>query len=279
MRRAWGAALGAVGVLGVLAAIAMAQSPPPTVGVTASATSIAAQVTGPVAAGPTTFRITKAASQKGLYVYVGLLNAGVSLDEFKAAMDRDDRREGDSSLGLTWVQASTFLAGDETTRDITLTLKPGQTYILVSEPETDQGPPPTRGISTFTTSATANGATLAAPDATIRMVGRRFRGAASLPRSGVVRLTNEDGVPHFAIAFPLRRGVSNARFGRVLRSGSERAFGSIIAGEPVGVQPIMSGGNTSNDQQVSFPRAGRYGFVCFFDEHHEQGMYRVITVR
>ena len=279
MRRAWGAAFGAVGVLGVLAAIAMAQSPPPAVTVTASPTSIAAQVTGPVAAGPTTLLITKAAANKGLFVYVGLLNAGVSFDEFKAAMDRDARTQGDLSLGLFSIQASASIAGEETTQDLTFTLKPGQTYVMVSEEETEDAPPRTRGYGTFTTSGTANGATLAAPDATIRMVGRRFRGAQSLPRSGVVRLTNEDGVPHFAIAFPLRRGVSNARFGRVLRSGSERAFGSIIAGAPVAVQPVISGGDTSNDQQVSFPRAGRYGFVCFFDEHHEQGMYRVITVR
>jgi plastocyanin len=279
MRRAWAAVLGVVGALGALTAIAMAQAPPPTVGVTASPTSVAAQVTGPVAAGPTTFRITRAASNKGLNVYFALLNAGVSFEEFQAALRADDRSQGDLSLGLVSVQASTSLEGGQTTRDVTFTLKPGLTYVMLSEPETEGGPPPTRGLGTFTTGTAANGATLAAPDATIRMVKRRFRGADTLPRNGVVRFTNEDGVPHFAIAFPLRRGVGAARFGRVMREGTEREFRRIIAGAPVAAQGIISGGGTANDQQVRFTRAGRYGFVCFFDGHESQGMYRVIRVR
>jgi uncharacterized cupredoxin-like copper-binding protein len=273
------AAIGAAGVLGVATAIAVAQAPPPTVAVTASPTSIAAQVTGPVAAGPTTFRITRAASEGGLSVYFALLNAGVSFEEFQAALRRDDRTRGDLALGLVSIQASTSLEGGQTTRDVTFTLEPGLTYVMLSEPETEDGPPPTRGLGTVTTSATANGATLAAPDATIRMVSRRFRGANSLRRNGVVRFTNEDGVPHFAIAFPLRRGVGAARFGRVMREGSEREFGRIIAGPPVSAQGVISGGGTVNDQQVRFTRAGRYGFVCFFDSHERQGMYRVIRVR
>jgi uncharacterized cupredoxin-like copper-binding protein len=279
VRRAWVAALGAAGVLAVVAAIAVAQTPPPTVTVTASPNSVAVQATGPIAAGPTTFRITKAASRAGLNVYFALLNSGVSLEEFQAALRSDDRTRGDLALGLVSVQASAWMQGEETTRDLAFTIEPGLSYVVLTEPETEDGPPPSRGIGTFTTSGTPNGAALAAPDATIRMVGRRFRGAASLPRRGVVRFTNEDGVPHFALAFPLRRGVSNARFGRVLRSGSERAFGRILAGEPIGAQGVISGGGTANDQQVSFPRAGRYGFVCFFDDHQNLGMYRVITVR
>jgi hypothetical protein len=273
------AALGAVGVLSVPTAIALAQAPPPTVPVTASPNSVAAQVTGPIPAGPTAFRITRAASDQGLSVYFGLLNAGVSFEEFQAALRTDDRTRGDSALGLVSIQASASLEGGETTRDVTFTLRPGLTYVMLSEPQTEDSPPPTRGFGTFTTSGTSNGATLAEPDATIRMVGRRFRGDRVLPRNGVVRVTNEDGVPHFAIAFPLRRGVGPARFGRVLRAGSERAFGRILAGAPVSVQGLISGGDTANDQQVRFPRAGRYGFVCFFDDHQDLGMYRVITVR
>jgi uncharacterized cupredoxin-like copper-binding protein len=278
VRRAWVAAIGAAGVLGVATAIAMAQAPPPTVAVTASPTSIAAQVTGPVAAGPTTFRVTKAAARRGLNVYFATLNAGVTVEEFRAAFQADNRDRGDTSIGLVSLQASAWMTGEETTRDVTFTLRPGATYVLISEPEPEDAPPATHGFGTFTTSGTSNGATAAAPDATIRMVDRRFRGARTLPRNGTVRFTNEDGVPHFAIALPLRRNVSNARFGRVLRSGNERQFGSIIAGEPIGAQGIISGA-TVNDQQLRFPRAGRYGFVCFFDSHERLGMYRVITVR
>jgi uncharacterized cupredoxin-like copper-binding protein len=273
------AALGAAGVLSAVTAIAMAQGPPPTVAVTASPNSVAAQVPGPIPAGPTTFRTTRTASGEGLTVYFALLNAGVSLEELQAALRRDDRTRGDSSLGLVSIQASVSLEGGETTRDVTFTLEPGLTYVMLSEEQTEDEPPSTRGFGAFTTSGTPNGATLAEPDATIRMVGRRFRGDRVLSRNGVVRFTNEDGVPHFAVAFPLRPGVGQARFGRALRASSERAFGRVIAGAPISAQGLISGGGTANDQQVRFPRAGRYGFVCFFDSHERQGMYRVITVR
>jgi hypothetical protein len=111
------------------------------------------------------------------------------------------------------------------------------------------------------------------------MRGLRFRGAATLPRQGTVRVVNQDGVPHFAIAFPLRPGVGAARLGRALRSNNERAFGRLVAGEPVEVQNLISGGDTANDNEVRFSRRGNYGLVCFFDEHHRLGMYRVVRVR
>jgi hypothetical protein len=111
------------------------------------------------------------------------------------------------------------------------------------------------------------------------MVGLRFRGARSLPRRGTVRVTNEDGVAHFAIAFPLRRGVTAARLGRALRSNSEAAFGRVVAGAPYSLQNLISGGRTANDNEVRFTRAGRYGLVCFVYEHHRLGMYRIVTVR
>ncbi len=75
------------------------------------------------------------------------------------------------------------------------------------------------------------------------MVGLRFRGDRVLPRRGVVRVQNGDGVPHFALAFPLRPGVTTKQFGRVLRSNSERAFGRISAGAPYGLQAIRRSGS------------------------------------
>lgn len=86
-------------------------------------------------------------------------------------------------------------------------------------------------------------------------------------------------MPHFALAFPLRPGVTTKQFGRVLRSNSERAFGRISAGAPYGLQGVISGGNVANDQEVRFARAGRDGFVCFFGEHHRLGMCRLVMVR
>lgn len=280
MRRAGVATLGAVIALAAVTAIAVAQQPVPTVGVTASGTSVAAQTSGPIPAGPTTFRVTRQPARSDLTVYFALLNAGVTLQQLQATLRRDDRRGGSESLGIAWVQASASLGAGETSRDLRFTLKPGQTYVLLSEVvRQNQNSPPARAFSTFTTSTTASGATLPRADARVRMAGLRFRGSAVLPRRGVVRVSNVDGVPHFAIAFPLRSTATRAQFGRALRANDERALERLVAGAPVAVQGLMSGGGTSNDQQVRFSRRGRYGLVCFFDEHHRLGMYRVVRVR
>jgi hypothetical protein len=272
--------LGAVVVVGVVAAaVAVAQQPVPTVAVTASPTSVALQPAGPVPAGPTRFEVARQGN-RDVSVYFALLNAGVSMQEFQAALRSDDRTGGDSTLGLVSIQASVSISGSERQHAATFTLKPGLTYVVLSEADEEGGRGPReRGITTFTTSGQSNGAAAPAPDARVRMVGLRFRGDRVLPRRGVVRVENRDGVPHFAIAFPLRRGVTSRQFGRVLRSNSERAFGRVLAGTPYGLQSIISGGNTANDQEVRFPRAGRYGLVCFFGEHHRLGMYRLVTVR
>jgi hypothetical protein len=279
MSRAGVATLAGVIALAAVAAVAVAQTPVPTVAVTASPTSISAQTTGALPAGPTAFQVTRQRARAGLSVYFGLLNAGVSVEQLQRALRRDDRTGGSSALGLVSLQASVSLSGAETRRDVTFNLKPGLTYVLVSEPETQDGPPPSRGVSTFTTSAAPNGAAAPRPDARVRMVDLRFRGDNVLPRRGTVRVENFGGVPHFAIAFPLRSRVTSAQFGRALRANSERALGRLLSGSPSTLQNLISGGGTANDQQVRFPRAGRYGLVCFFNEHHRLGMYRVVRVR
>jgi hypothetical protein len=193
-------------------------------------------------------------------------------------MARDDRTHGDSALGLVSIQASASLSGRETHRAVTFNVKPGVTYVMLAEQDTNTSGPPPRAFTTFTSSGDANGATAPAPAATIRMQGLRFKGAAVLPRNGVVRVKNEDGVAHFALAFPLRKGTTTAQLGRAVR-GNQRAFGRIVAGTPYTVQSVISGGETSNDQELHFQRRGRYGLVCFINGHERLGMYRVVSVR
>ncbi len=279
MRKVWAVALGAIIAATGLVAMAMAQTTVPVVAVTASPTSVAAQVPGPVAAGPTTLQISRTASRTGLSVYIATLNAGVTLPDLQAALRRDDRTpNGGSSLGLATVHASVTFEGSQTRRNVTLTLKPGLTYLMISEPDAENAPP-TRGIGSFATSADLNGATAPAPDATVRMEDLAFRGNATLPRRGTVRVQNFGAGPHIAIAFPLRSGVTSAQVGRALRSNSDAAIGRIVGGQPTALQTILSGGGNFDDQQVSFARAGRYALVCFINEHNRLGMYRVVTVR
>ena len=276
MPRATVAIVGAVLALGVAAGAGLAQQSVPTVAVTASPTSAAVGTTGPIPAGPTRFEVTPQGG-KPLSVYFLLLNSGVSLQDLQAAAAQDDKTGGDSTLGLIWVQGSVSVAGSQP-RALTFTLKPGLTYVVVSETQTENGPPQ-RAFTTFTTSGDSNGATAAAPGATIRMAGLRFRGDDVLPRRGVVRIQNSDGTPHIAVAIPLRRGVTARQFGRAIRTRSERAFRRIASGTPYDVQSIIGGGNLANDQEVQFPKAGRYGLVCFIYGHDQLGMYRIVNVK
>ena len=170
------------------------------------------------------------------------------------------------------------LAG-EASRAVTFTLRPGLSYLVVAESDPGEGGAVQRSFTTFETTHGPAGSPAPAPAATVRMQGLRFRGTKVLPRQGTVRVENRDGSAHIAVAFPLRRGVTNKRLGRVLGTSSERAFGRIIAGAPYVLQSVLSGGNTSNDVELAFPRPGRYGLVCFVGEHHRLGMHRVVTVR
>jgi uncharacterized cupredoxin-like copper-binding protein len=44
-------------------------------------------------------------------------------------------------------------------------------------------------------------------------------------------------------------------------------------------QSILSGGDTSNDGALSFPKSGKYALVCFIDQHDRLGMYKLVTVK
>jgi hypothetical protein len=279
MRRGAGVVALALGLaIAAMAGVAMAQQPVPTVTVNASSSAVAVVAAGPVPSGPTRFDFVRPTGGNDLGVYIALLVPGVSVEQLVQTLAREDRTEGDASLGLVSIQASASLSGSETHRAVTFNVKPGLTYVLLAQQEDDSAGPSSRAVTTFTSSGAANGATASAPAATIRMQGLRFKGSGVLPKDGVVRIENQDGVAHFALAFPLRPRTTTAQLGRALR-GSERALGRIIAGTPYIVQNVISGGETSNDQELRFPNKGRYGLVCFIQQHQRVGMYRVISVK
>jgi hypothetical protein len=187
----------------------------------------------------------------------------VSVDELRQSLTRPQEV---TALGQVFLEAAVAPG-----KPVTVDLRPNATYVAAVI--TDR----LRGLATFTTGA-PSGASTPRPDARIRMIDYGFRGPRTLPRRGRIRVENAGSTLHFAIAFPLRPGVPARQVGRALRGTNERALERVIAGAPVDVQGLISQGST-NDNEVSFGRRGRYAMVCFFAEHNRLGMYRIYRVR
>jgi len=271
------AVLATVVAVGAAAGLAMAQSGVPTVTVTANPAAAAVDATGPIPAGPTRINAVRpAGNNKDLSVYVVLRVPGVSLDQLLTTLASEDNTDNESALGLVSIQATASLPAGVASRAVTFNVKPGLTYDVVVEQDTEKGKIP-RSVTTLTSSATANGATAPAPAATYKMQGLRFRGPSTLKQKSTIRFQNRDGVHHFALAFPLRPGTTTAQLGKAVKN--EKVFRKIVAGAPYFAQDILGGGDTSNDNEVSFPKKGRYGFVCFIDGHDQLGMYKIVTVK
>jgi hypothetical protein len=265
--------------LGIVAGLATAQQSVPTVTINASPTGASVAPAGPIAAGPTRLNVVRPAGfTKGVSAYVALLVPGVTLEQLQKAIAADDADEGESALGLVSIQASVALDPSDKQRAATFTVKPGLTYYVLVEQNVEKGTPP-RSFTSFTSSGDVNGAAAPAPAATFTLKGLRFRGPKTLKQTSTVRFQNRDGVAHFALAFPLRKGTTTAQFGKAVKSESQRAFGRIAAGAPYMAQDVISGGDTTNDQELHFPKKGSYGLVCFIDGHERLGMYKIITVR
>ena len=255
--RKLGLIFGAILLVGVSVTLAAAQTSVPTVAVTAARGNITLEPSGPIAGGPTRFTFDGRGE-----LNLATLRAGVTVDQLRRTL----RRNEDAALRQVFLEAA-VLPG----RPVTVDLRPNTTYVAAARAGRSQA------ITTFTT-GTRSGARAPAPDGRIRMVDYGFRGPKTLPRDGRIRVRNDGTTFHFAIAFPLRPGTSGGEVRRAFRAGNERVFGRIVAGESVDVQGLVSQGSTT-DNEVRFPRRGRYAMVCFFGEHNQLGMYRVYRVR
>ena len=248
--------IGAVLLLGVPVTLAAAQSSVPTVAVSVSGSNVVLDPSGTIGAGPTRFTF----EGRGEF-NLATLRAGVSVDQLRQSLSNP---RSVKALGQVFLEA-TAAPG----KAVTVDLRPNTTYVAIAGRR--------QALTTFTTGG-PNGASAPRPDARIRMVDYGFRGPKTLPRSGRIRVANAGTALHFAIAFPLRRGVTGRQVNRAFRGTNERALERVVAGEPVDVQGLISQGST-NDNEVSFDRPGRYAMVCFFSEHNRLGMYRVYRVR
>ena len=189
--------------------------------VSAGGSSITLQPATSIAAGPTRFDFTRR-GRGDVDVSLVTLRAGVTTGELRRTLSRNQ----DAALALVFIEAGVSLSDATPTRSLTVDLRPNVTYVAVS----------IRGrsfaLATFTT-GTSNGARAPAPDATIRMVDYGFRGPSTLPRNGLIRVANRGTALHFALAFPVRPGVSDKRIGGALRDGDEKAIGRVVAGAAV----------------------------------------------
>jgi plastocyanin len=264
----------------IVAAQAGGQQVAPTVTVTASPTAVSVSATAPLPAGPTRLDIVRPAGTPDIGVYVALLVPGYTVDEISRELALEDKGKGGASLAMVAIQASVAIEGKATHQALTFNAKPGLTYYILAEPNADsKGKVKQRAFATFTTSTDSNGATAPAPDATIRFQGLSFKGASTLPRTGTVRFENRDDTNHFALAFPLRSGVTTKQLGKAVKSNSDAAFGKLAAGPPELIQNVISGGYTANDQELTFAKKGKYGLLCYIDGHQLLGMYRIVTVK
>jgi hypothetical protein len=250
--------IGAVLLVGVPVTLAAAQSSVPTVAVSASGPDVVLEPSGPIGAGPTRFTF----EGRGEFD-LATLRAGVSLDQLRKSLSNPASVK---PLGQVFLEAETTPG-----KAVTVDLRPNTTYVAAVRAGRRQA------LTTFTTGA-PNGASAPRPDARIKMIDYGFRGPKTLPRKGRIRVENAGTAFHFAIAFPLRRGVTGRQVNRALRGTNEEALGRVVAGEPIDVQGLISPGST-NTNEVSFARPGRYAMVCFFSEHNRLGMYRVYRVR
>jgi hypothetical protein len=251
--------IGAILLLGVPVTLAAAQSSVPSVAVSVSGSNVVLNPSGPIGAGPTRFTFEGRGGEFNLVT----LRAGVSLDQLRQSLSNPSSVK---ALGQVFLEA-TAAPG----KAVTVDLRPNTTYVAAVIAGRRQA------LTTFTTGG-PNGASAPRPDARIRMVDYGFRGPKTLPRSGRIRVENAGSTLHFAIAFPLRRGVTGRQVNRAFRGTNERALERVVAGEPVDVQGLISQGST-NDNEVRFRRPGRYAMVCFFSEHNRLGMYRIYRVR
>jgi hypothetical protein len=263
--------LAAVGIALAVAVAVPAQEPTPTVPITASETTLDVGVTGPLAAGPTRFEVTQEGGDE-LEITIGALRPGVTLEEFTATL----RSDPDNAIELAHLDGGVALTAGQERRAVTFRLRPNTTYVVVNLAGEN---PADWEIVDFRVSGQANGASVPEADARVRMVDLRFRGARTLPRRGIVRFENDGWAPHFAVAAPLRRGARKEQVATALRLNRERRLGQLVNFRATTEPQSLITRDAINFNEVRFPGRGRYLMVCFFDNHHQQGMYRFVRVR
>jgi hypothetical protein len=258
-------------VLGAVVGVSAAQAPVPSVTVTVTDAAVTASPT-PVAPGATRFQFISTAQRAEAGVFLAAVKPGRTAAEATAAL----RANPDASFEIVDIVASVTLPPGAK-RGVTAEVKASTNYLLVSDLGKEN--PAEWSITSLPTGGAPTGATAPAPDAEVRMRDLRFIGDRTLPRRGVVRVRNIGWAPHFAFAARVRRDARRGAVSRAILGNKERALGRLLDFRNSFELTSLLTRGASPDVDVTFNRRGRYVLVCFFENHHLQGMFRFVRVR
>jgi hypothetical protein len=208
------------------------------------------------------------------------LKEGVTLARFRRALRGAQRGPAPLKRVATFEAGGSLRPGGRYVA--TVALKPDTTYIVGNITEN----PTTSPLDTFETGQTPGSGTRPEPDATVELYDYAFGMPATLPRNGTVRFENQGERLHIAVAIPVRRGASRVAAVRAFLRGDERRAGRLIDEQRSSELLGIVSGETTNDVDVRFPRAGDWLFVCFIGDgekgnpsHNTLGMVKAFRVR
>jgi hypothetical protein len=280
MRRARLIAVLAAAVAATLMPGAAAQGPAPAPTVTVTMTARAVTVDQPtVAAGPTRLVFRNVNRRRPIEGTLVALRPGRTIDELRVALRRA-LRGPDPLKAVATFEGGGFTGANES-YTTTVDLRPG-TYVVAAIGDD----PPRAPLAQLAVTEEPGTGTRPEPVATVELFDYAFGMGDTLPRRGVVRLTNRGTRLHFAGAFPLRRGASRTAALQALVQNRARAFARLVDGSrAIELLGVVSGA-TVNDVEVNFPRAGQWVLACLISDgepgdppHNTIGMVRAFTVR
>jgi len=239
--------------------------------VTASVTAVSA-APAPIAPGATKFDFTSTEQRADLQVFVVAPKPGRTTDQVIAAL----KSNPDSSFEVLDIVASVTLSPGAK-RAVTADIKAGTSYLLINDAGKEN---PAQWIYTpLATGGGGHGHHAAAARrngdaARPAFHGRRHPAAR---RHGARAQQRLGTTPCPGAAAAARRQQRRVR--RALLGSSEAAFNRVVDfRNSIELSSILTRGSVT-DQDVRFPRQGRYALVCFIENHQAQGMYRVVNVR